>query len=202
MSSGQQVSGGTQRSRLERPAPRPTASKAGKVRVSLVPSDDSGTGESAEQGHHNDLVRAYLDVVSLSDGLQARVWRDAELTLAQLRMLRRLSRRSMTVGQLGQALSLSSTSVTKMLDRLEVRSLIQRQRDEKDRRRVEIVLLPAGRELLTVLPIPADSAIHTAVDAMPQDRQVTITKAMREFASAVRQHQARRDVSALLPGKR
>jgi DNA-binding MarR family transcriptional regulator len=164
-----------------------------------VESADSSTPvEQTAAGTHNDLVRAYLDVVSLSDGLQARVWRDAELTLAQLRMLRRLARRSMTVGQLGQALNLSSTSVTKMLDRLEVRRLIERRRDSQDRRRVEVVLLPAGRELLTVLPIPADSALHTAVDAMPQAKQVAITKALREFAAAVRRQQTGRDVAALV----
>jgi DNA-binding MarR family transcriptional regulator len=167
------------------------------VGVSAEPARTSVRTSEGDGSTHNDLVRAYLDVVSLSDGLQVRVWREAELTLAQLRMLRRLSRRSMTVGQLGVALSLSSTSVTKMLDRLEVRGLIERRRDDNDRRRVGIVLLPAGRELLSVLPIPAGSSIQTAVDAMPEARRIAITKAMREFASAVRHQLEERDTTTL-----
>jgi DNA-binding MarR family transcriptional regulator len=165
--------------------------------VIAVPAGTSVQTAEERGSTHNDLVRAYLDVVSLSDGLQVRVWRQAELTLAQLRMLRRLSRRSMTVGQLGLALSLSSTSVTKMLDRLEVRGLIERRRDMDDRRRVGVVILPAGRELLSVLPIPAGSAIQTAVDAMPEARRIAITKALREFALAVRHQLEEKDTTSL-----
>lgn len=184
-------------SRIEPPNSSLKRSKVRVLEVNAVAAAPTSPNAENHEGTHTDLVRAYLDVVSLTDGLQARVWRDAELTLAQLRMLRRLARRSMTVGQLGIALNLSSTSVTKMLDRLEVRGLIERQRDVSDRRRVSIVLLPAGRELLSVLPIPADSALHTVVDAMPEAKRVAVTKVLREFASAVRQQQELRETKKL-----
>src|ERR1700694_2582911 len=79
------------------------------------------------------LLRAYLDAVTLSEALQPRIWHAAELTLAQVRVLRRLAKQPRSLGQLGADLVLAPPSMTRLVDRLEERGLIERRRDEEGR---------------------------------------------------------------------
>lgn len=51
----------------------------------------------------------------------------------------------MTVGQLAEMLTVSMPSVSSMLDRLEEHSLVERHRDEADRRLVHVRLTDRGR---------------------------------------------------------
>jgi DNA-binding MarR family transcriptional regulator len=53
-------------------------------------------------------------------------------------------RGALTVGQLAETLGVSMPSVSSQLDRLEEHQLVERRRDESDRRLVHIVLTDAG----------------------------------------------------------
>jgi DNA-binding MarR family transcriptional regulator len=133
------------------------------------------------------LLRAYLDSVTLSDALRTRLWHDAELTLVQVRVLRRLARRTQTLGQLATELSLSPPSMTRLVDRLEERGLIARQRDGDDRRKVLANLTEKGRRLVGAVPFLEGTAIRTAVDRMSVADCERIAAAISEFNAAVRQ---------------
>jgi DNA-binding MarR family transcriptional regulator len=52
-----------------------------------------------------------------------------------------------TVGELGQALSLDSGTLTPLLKRLEAAGLVERRRDAQDERRVQACLTTAGKRL-------------------------------------------------------
>jgi DNA-binding MarR family transcriptional regulator len=133
------------------------------------------------------LLRAYLDTVTLSEPLQTRLWHDAELTLAQVRVLRRLARQPQSLSQLGTELTLAPPSVTRLVDRLEARGLLQRNRDDDDRRKVLASLTDAGRRLVSTLPFIEGAAIRTAADRMSVADRERIAAAMRDFTVAVRQ---------------
>ncbi|MFI5283797.1 MAG: MarR family winged helix-turn-helix transcriptional regulator [Candidatus Dormibacterales bacterium] len=133
------------------------------------------------------LLRAYLDAVTLSEGLRTRLWHDAELTLVQVRVLRRLARRRQALGQLGSELNVAPPSMTRLVDRLEERGLIARQRDDDDRRKVVATLTEKGRRLVGALPFLEGTAIRTAVDRMDAGDRERIAKAIGEFNAAVRQ---------------
>lgn len=53
--------------------------------------------------------------------------------------------------QLGRKLLKSSGNITMVVDHLEQRGLVARERDMDDRRRVTVQLTPAGRKLITML---------------------------------------------------
>lgn len=133
------------------------------------------------------LLRAYLDAVTLSEALQTRIWHAAELTLAQVRMLRRLAKQPQSLGQLGADLALAAPSMTRLADRLEERGLIERRRDDEDRRKVLAALTPEGHRLVSAIPFLDGTPIRAAVDRMTVGDRKRIAAAMREFNAAVMQ---------------
>ena len=133
------------------------------------------------------LLRAYLDAVTLSEALQTRIWHAAQLTLAQVRVLRWLAKQPLSLGQLGNDLALAPPSMTRLVDRLEERGLIERHRDNEDRRRVLASLTRAGRQLVSEIPFLEGTPIRTAVDRMPVADRNRIADAIDEFNAAVRQ---------------
>jgi DNA-binding MarR family transcriptional regulator len=77
------------------------------------------------------------------------------LTSPQLFLLRELARREeATGGELAKAASLSHATVTGVIDRLERRGLLSRQRSERDKRRIFARITEAGRALLDAAPPP------------------------------------------------
>lgn len=133
------------------------------------------------------LLRAYLDSVTLSEPIQARIWQAAQLTLIQLRVLRRLVKKPQSLGQLGAELSLAAPSVTRLVDRLEERGLIERRRDQEDRRKVVATATEEGIQLVSALPFLEGTAIRAAVDRMKVADRERIADAIRDFNAAVRQ---------------
>jgi DNA-binding MarR family transcriptional regulator len=141
---------------------------------------------AANESTASDLLRAYLDAVSLSETLLSRLWHENDLTLVQLRVLRKLARQERSLGELGAELALSPTSITRLIDRLEERGLVARKRSLEDRRRVEAVLMPAGRNLVSAVRFLEGSELKEAADAMPAADRSRIAGALRDFVAAVR----------------
>jgi DNA-binding MarR family transcriptional regulator len=139
------------------------------------------------------LLRTYLEAVTLIEQLEGRLWQQAQLTLIQVRALRRLVRGPKSMGRLGAELSLPSPSVTRVIDRLEERGLAVRRRGLIDRRRVEVELLPAGARLARDLPFVDGSAVRLAIEEMSGPQRLAITKSFREFVDAVHATEARGD---------
>ena len=77
-----------------------------------------------------------------------------------------------TPAELCRHLSLDSGSMTRMLDRLEQKKLLVRQRSEADRRQVQLVLTDDGQALASLLPqIGADAMNQLASAISPQELQ-------------------------------
>jgi DNA-binding MarR family transcriptional regulator len=131
------------------------------------------------------LLRAYLDAVTLSEALQTRIWHAAELTLAQVRVLRRLAKEPRSLGWLGADLMLAPPSITRLVDRLEERGLIERRRDDDDRRKVVATLTTKGTQLLSAIPFLEGTPLRIAVERMTAADRDRIAAAMREFSAAV-----------------
>ncbi|MGF0241398.1 MarR family winged helix-turn-helix transcriptional regulator [Rhodococcus sp. IEGM1300] len=77
-----------------------------------------------------------------------------------------------TPAELCRHLSLDSGSMTRMLDRLEQKGFLARQRSEADRRQVQLVLTAEGQTLADLLPhIGADAMNELAGAITPQELQ-------------------------------
>lgn len=141
-----------------------------------------------------DLARAYLDAVALLEPLQGRIWREAELTLTQLRALRRLRETPKTTGELGRELGLAPASMTRVVDRLEERRLVQRTRDEDDRRRVLLAIRPEGMRLLGETKLLEGSSVHRALDEMTPTERRQVTEWLRLLVERVRALEAEEEL--------
>ncbi|OQK16614.1 transcriptional regulator [Methyloprofundus sedimenti] len=77
------------------------------------------------------------------------------LTAPQILLLQAISTMGQaTIGELANKISLSQATVTTILDRLEKRNLITRQRSEQDKRKVHAYLTEEASKVLINAPLP------------------------------------------------
>ncbi|MBP1149966.1 MULTISPECIES: MarR family transcriptional regulator [unclassified Methylocaldum] len=101
---------------------------------------------------HEQVLVELRRIVQALD-LQSKQLQKAGLTGSQLLVLRALEKRgALTAHQLSRAVSLSQGTITSILDRLELKGQIRRERSAEDKRRLTITLTDAGREALRHAP--------------------------------------------------
>jgi DNA-binding MarR family transcriptional regulator len=84
--------------------------------------------------------------------------------------------------ELARRVSLSPGTVNGILDRLENREWIRRERDECDRRRVLLRATEAGRELIDEAPPPLQDILAGAIKDLPENEQEAIAKSLQRVA--------------------
>lgn len=77
------------------------------------------------------------------------------LTTPQILLLQTIQKNGqLTIGELANAMSLSQATVTSILDRLEKRNLVYRERSTEDKRKVHVYLTKQAIETLKEAPLP------------------------------------------------
>jgi len=105
------------------------------------------------------------------------------LTGPQMLCLREVSTRgSLTTGALAQAVALSPATLTGILDRLEVRGLVSRERRPEDKRRVLVSLTALGKQMSQELPSPLQERFGSRLSDLPADEQASIRLALGAVA--------------------
>ena len=72
--------------------------------------------------------------------------RELGMPFSHIQILCMLSDREMTIGEISSSLGIAKPNITPLLDALHERGLLERRRSDKDRRIVNVRLLPEGRE--------------------------------------------------------
>ncbi|NHN77586.1 MarR family transcriptional regulator [Azotobacter chroococcum] len=112
-----------------------------------------------------------------------RVARHGGLTPMQLLILRVLADETrLTASALSRRVSLTAATLSGLLDRLEERGLLQRQRDGQDRRRQWLVLAEAGRVLLEEAPPLLPPEFRERFAALPEWERHALTAALLRAA--------------------
>jgi DNA-binding MarR family transcriptional regulator len=105
------------------------------------------------------------------------------LTGPQMLCLREIATRgSLTTGSLALAVALSPATLTGILDRLEVRGLVSRERRPEDKRRVLVSLTPIGRQMSQELPSPLQDRFSERMTELSADDQAAIRMALASVA--------------------
>lgn len=99
-----------------------------------------------------------------------------------LRILRGAGERGLPTLEIGERMIEQAPGITRLLDRLEAKGLVRRERCPQDRRQVLCWLSPAGSELVERLDEPIDGEDAEAVamlDPEDQDRLLRLLDAVR-----------------------
>lgn len=75
------------------------------------------------------------------------ITREFGMPFSHIQILCMLSDQEMTIGEISTSLGIAKPNITPLLDALNERGILERCRSEKDRRIVNVRLLPEGREL-------------------------------------------------------
>jgi DNA-binding MarR family transcriptional regulator len=86
----------------------------------------------------------------------------------------------LNTGQLARTVSLSPPTVTGILDRLERRGLVMRERAVRDKRQVVIRLTDGGRQLLEKSPPPLQERFTRRLAALSGSRQRQIARSLND----------------------
>jgi len=132
-----------------------------------------------------DVLTALRRVIRATDLHSKHLEKTAGLTAPQLLLLQILQTRAsnkLTSGALADEMSLSQATVTTVLDRLEARGLVQRQRSSTDKRKVYVTLTDDGARTLKLAPAPLQQYFAQQFQALDDWEQTMILSALQRIA--------------------
>jgi DNA-binding MarR family transcriptional regulator len=121
-----------------------------------------------------EVVVALIRTADLVRRVVGRVLEPYDITVQQynvLRILRGAGEQGLPTLEIGERMVEHAPGITRLLDRLEAKGLVRRQRCPEDRRQVLCWLTPAGAELVERLDEPVDSADAEAVSMLAPEEQ-------------------------------
>ncbi len=159
---GQPISSKSRRHRRVSPTPRATPGVAGSA--SAVGRGNAKSVQAlAVLQHIRELFRVaqqHFQRIEARCGVSgAQLWAMAELK----------ARPGLKISELATALSVHLSTASNLLDRLEAKALVRRERGTKDQRTVRVYLTPAGQGVLRKAPKPAEGVIPGALHRMPRE---------------------------------
>jgi DNA-binding MarR family transcriptional regulator len=108
------------------------------------------------------------------------------VSMANLHVLSMLERHGeMAMSRVADALDISYSNATGIVDRMEERGLVARVRDEEDRRVVHVRLTDAGRTVLSDIEIFRDEAIGMVLDQLDDRQLASLAETLSDLGGAV-----------------
>jgi DNA-binding MarR family transcriptional regulator len=128
---------------------------------------------------------AFLELLRTTDGLSrklAQILKAEELSSNQYNVLRILrgAPEGLSCGEIGNRMITRDPDITRLLDRLEKRSLISRCRETKDRRMVMVRIAPEGLKLLAELDEPVRETHRSQLGHMGKESLRALTDLLQE----------------------
>ncbi|MFQ5730019.1 MAG: MarR family winged helix-turn-helix transcriptional regulator [Waddliaceae bacterium] len=106
------------------------------------------------------------------------------ITTPQLLVMKTIHRIGpLAIGSLSREVHLSQATVTAIVDRLERKKLVQRERSSIDRRRVNVLLTDLGKETLSSAPSPIQEAFERAFSRLENWEQTLMLSSLQRVAS-------------------
>lgn len=132
--------------------------------------------------YEDEVLRSLRRIIRAVDLYSRRLISEHGLSGPQLLCLRQLDARgALPTGRLAEAMSLSAATVCGILDRLEARGLLTRERQAEDKRRVVVDLSPAGRALVRGAPPPLQESFLSKLRGLPLGQQAQINRTLKKL---------------------
>ena len=115
------------------------------------------------------------------------VEKESGLSAAQLWMLWELfNEPGLTVSGLATVLSIHRSTSSNMLDKLQHKGLVHRDRSHNDQRIVQLYLTEKGTELLAKAPRPAQGALTDVLLRLPDDALLELESGLDKFVAGLK----------------
>lgn len=88
-----------------------------------------------------------------------------------------------TLKSIGREIHLSASTVVGIVDRLEEKQLVRRERDTRDRRNVYVTATAAGQHLVDHAPSALPQGFSSALAALPENDQQMLVVMLEQFAT-------------------
>lgn len=132
----------------------------------------------------NNVLSALRRIIRAIDIDSKRLLKTYGLTSPQLLLLSTVHETpNQTIRQVSEAVSLSQGTVTTILDKLEERGLITRQRSALDKRKIHLHLTPQGETLLSSTPEMLQSSFQEGFDSLEEWEQLQILASLQRLAA-------------------
>jgi len=133
------------------------------------PGGEEGDAETRSE-HIRSIVQAFRLVFRSIQEHSRWVEKQCGVSAAQLWTMWELhARPGLRVSELSRALSIHQSTASNLLDKLERKRLIKRERRGPDHRVVRLYLTEQGRTLVEQAPRPAQGALSSALAALPDE---------------------------------
>ncbi|MDP1519527.1 MarR family winged helix-turn-helix transcriptional regulator [Porticoccus litoralis] len=134
--------------------------------------------ESIEQ-----VLIALRRVIRATDLYSKHLAKTSGLTAPQILLLQAIrDRGQVTIGELAEEISLSQATVTTIIDRLEKRGLVYRQRSTEDKRKVHAFLTDKAEQVLQDAPMPLQEHFARQFDELHNWEQNMILSSLQRIA--------------------
>ncbi len=131
----------------------------------------------------DEVLVALRKIIRATDLHSRYLSKNTGLTAPQMLLLQTLrSRGEETVGGLAKEMNLSQATVTTILDRLEKKSLILRERSTSDRRKVLVYLTENALDILKGAPIPLQAQFTRQFNDLQDWEQLMIISSLSRIA--------------------
>lgn len=132
---------------------------------------------------HEQVVSALRRMVRAIDLHSRYLVRAAGISGPQLVVLRIIAREGRaSAGEVAEAAALSQATISTILDRLEARGLVQRQRGREDKRKVYVSLSAEGEAVLAKAPQLLQEHFLARFQALPEAEQESLAGVLRRVA--------------------
>jgi DNA-binding MarR family transcriptional regulator len=130
-----------------------------------------------------EVLVALRRVIRATDLHSKHLSKTTGLTAPQVLLLQTLRDKGLlTNGELAKEMSLSQATVTSILDRLEKRGFVVRERSNTDKRKVHAILTPLGRDTLFDAPIPLQEHFASQFSDLQSWEQTMIISSLQRIA--------------------
>lgn len=132
---------------------------------------------------HDEVLISIRQIVRAIDLHSKQLNKNFGLTSPQLLLMRTIqSSPKMTLRQLSNNSNMSQATATSILDRLEKRGFIKRERDTKDKRKVHAVITTAGEQVLEQAPQLLQDNFIEQFQALDQWEQTQILSSLQRVS--------------------
>lgn len=133
--------------------------------------------------HLEQVLTSLRRVIRATDLHSKRLAKISGLTTPQILLLQAIRKlEGAAIGQLAEEVSLSQATVTSILDRLEKKEYIERERSTVDKRKVHVHLTDLGTEILRDAPTPLQEHFSRQFNDLQEWEQTMMIASLQRVA--------------------